>query len=67
MRQKSIQFDGVKVAYYESDDKGKPIVFVHGNSLSAAIFVKQFIDPILVEKYRIIAIDLPASCTGSYR
>jgi len=58
MQLKCKQIGPQKISYYESDGKGSPIVFVHGNSSSALTFSRQFNSP-LGERYRLIALDLP--------
>lgn len=49
---------GLNIATYQNRDQGFPIVFIHGNSLSASTFINQFNDPLL-DKYRLISFDLP--------
>ena len=46
-----------KIAYLDTKGSGFPIILVHGNSCSSAVFRKQ-IDT-LKDKYRLIAVDLP--------
>ncbi len=58
MRQKRIKVKGKEVSYYESRDKGRPVVFVHGMSSSSAIFIRQLIDSVLSYQFRFIAMDL---------
>jgi len=47
-----------KLAVYESNGKGKDILLIHGNSLSAKSFDKQ-ITSSLGENFHLIALDLP--------
>jgi pimeloyl-ACP methyl ester carboxylesterase len=53
-----IDIFGLKIAVYQNKDYGLPIVFIHGNSLSASTFIHQFSDQTL-NKFRLIAFDLP--------
>lgn len=46
------------VAVWDSGGPGKPVVFVHGNSLCKEVFMQQF-NSELTQKYRFIAFDLP--------
>lgn len=59
MYKRSINIEGLDIQYYQSKESGKPVIFLHGSSLSASIFVRQFVDPVLSDKYRLIAIDFP--------
>ena len=59
MKPQFIQINGLNLAYYtQNDDRRKILFFVHGNSLSACTWRKQFDDSIF-DSYRLIAIDLP--------
>lgn len=58
METKWKQLGPIKISYYESDSRGHPIVFVHGNSSSALTFSQQF-NSNLGKKHRLIALDLP--------
>lgn len=58
MLQKVIEINSQKIAYYESEGTGQPVLFVHGNSMSGLSFEKQLISP-LGEQYRFVALDLP--------
>ncbi|MDO7884313.1 alpha/beta fold hydrolase [Hymenobacter cheonanensis] len=50
---------GVTLATYEAGDPaGTPVIFVHGNSLAASIFIRQFEAPEL-QHLRLLALDLP--------
>lgn len=53
-------FDGAKIAVYRKTGKpsNKSILFIHGNSLSSAIFEKQFNAPVLAD-YNLFAFDFP--------
>lgn len=48
----------LNIATYQNREDGFPLVFIHGNSLSASTFVHQFSDPVL-NRFRLIAFDLP--------
>jgi pimeloyl-ACP methyl ester carboxylesterase len=58
MKQKRIKIKGKDIFYYESRDNGNPVVFVHGMSSSASIFIRQLIDSVLSYQFRFIALDL---------
>lgn len=58
MKCKDVEINGQKIAFCESDGTGQPILFVHGNSMSARCFTQQFESP-LGERFRCIALDLP--------
>lgn len=58
MQHKEIELQGQRIAYYESDGKGVPILFLHGNSMSSLAFARQFASP-LGKKHRLVALDLP--------
>jgi pimeloyl-ACP methyl ester carboxylesterase len=58
MQHKEIEINGQRLAYYESEGKGMPVLFVHGNSMSGLSFARQFASP-LGEKHRLVALDLP--------
>ncbi|MBU8891143.1 MAG: alpha/beta hydrolase [Bacteroidales bacterium] len=58
MKQKRIKIKGKNIFYYESRDNGHPVVFVHGMSSSASIFIRQLIDSVLSYQFRFIALDL---------
>lgn len=58
MKPNFIQINEQKIAYYETKQDGLPVVFIHGNSLSSHNFSKQFENPLLNKKYRLIAMDL---------
>ena len=57
MDTKKVAVDGLQIAYHEQGS-GRPVVFVHGNSCSKAVFQKQ-LNSELAEKYRLLALDLP--------
>ncbi|MEE4197677.1 MAG: alpha/beta hydrolase [Bacteroidales bacterium] len=48
-----------KIAYYDTQTSGLPVVLIHGTSLASVIFIRQMIDPGLSQTYRFIALDLP--------
>ena len=49
----------IVVATYEGGDpNGQPLFFLHGNSLAADTFGRQWLDPTL-QRFRLVAIDLP--------
>ena len=58
MKQKRIKIKGKNIFYYESRDNGHPVVFVHGMSSSASVFIRQLIDSVLSYQFRFIALDL---------
>ena len=58
MNHKEIEINGQNIAYYESNGKGRPVLFVHGNSMSSLCFEKQ-LSSILGKTYRLVALDLP--------
>lgn len=58
MHSKEVVLNGQRLAYYESDGKGRPVLFLHGNSMSGLSFEKQFASS-LGESYRLVALDLP--------
>ena len=47
------------IEVWDSQGKGHPVLFIHGNSASGEVFKKQFSSN-LSKKYRLIAPDLPA-------
>ncbi|MFP4026017.1 MAG: alpha/beta fold hydrolase [Thiohalospira sp.] len=59
MKQFQEIINGKKIAYYESQTNGFPVVLIHGSSLSSVIFIRQLIDSTLSEEFRFIALDLP--------
>lgn len=61
MKQFQEIINGKKIAYYESQTDGFPVVLIHGSSLSSVIFIRQLIDSTLSEKFRFIALDLPGN------
>ncbi|HRW62271.1 MAG TPA: alpha/beta hydrolase [Bacteroidales bacterium] len=56
---------GKSIAVYQNKDHGLPLVFIHGNSLSASTFKLQFSDQSL-SNYKLITFDLPGH-GNSYR
>lgn len=61
---KHIKINGLDVAIYENVFTGFPVIFVHGNSLSAQFYEKQLESDILKE-YRLISFDLPGHGNSS--
>lgn len=60
MQKHQLTIKGIRIAYIEQNpDCKNTIIFIHGNSLSSASWMKQFNSEIL-GKYRLIAVDLPA-------
>jgi pimeloyl-ACP methyl ester carboxylesterase len=58
MKYKHLIVQNHKIAVYESNPDGDPVLFVHGNSLSAESFKYQ-LESEPGKKYRLIAFDLP--------
>lgn len=58
MSPSTIDIGGLKIAVYQNRVRGLPIIFVHGNSLSASTFTLQF-NSTSLNHYRLIAFDLP--------
>ena len=58
MKVKYIEVPSQKIAYYESEGEGTPVLFVHGNSASGRAFQKQ-LERDLGRQYRLVAMDLP--------
>ena len=58
MQHKEIEITGQRLAYYESDGNGMPVLFIHGNSLSGLSFTRQLASP-FGKKHRLVALDLP--------
>src|SRR6056297_2734848 len=59
MKKKSIQIQGLKIACYDNENKKRPLVFIHGNSLSSDTFSNQLSDEYLSSNFRLIAPDIP--------
>lgn len=58
MKQEAITFRKLNLAAYTNQNKkGKPIIFLHGNSMSSKIWKKQFSSSAL-KKYHLIAFDM---------
>jgi len=53
-----ISIGGQDIAFLESDGDGRPVIFVHGNSLSARTWQPQLDGP-FGRKFRCLAVDLP--------
>lgn len=65
MDHKYLSVDSVDLAYTEKNIAAKKtIFFIHGNSMSAAMWDKQFKSE-LFSKYRLIAFDLPSHGNSS--
>ena len=58
MHHKETEINGRRVAYYGSEGKGRPVLFIHGNSMSGLCFEGQLESP-LGRQYRLVALDLP--------
>lgn len=59
MTPKTLTIDGLSISYLEANPEAhKTIFFIHGNSCTARMWKKQLTDAVL-EKYRLIAFDLP--------
>ena len=58
MNHKEVEVHGQRVAYYESEGKGQPVLFIHGNSMSSLSFARQLVSP-FGEGSRLVALDLP--------
>lgn len=63
-KNRSAQINGLNIAYWD-EGHGLPLVFIHGNSLSKQIFTPQ-LDSSLVQRYRLVAIDLPGHGESSH-
>ena len=58
MDEQQIAVDGQQIAYRESDGRGQPVIFVHGNSCSARTWQPVMAGP-FGQRYRCLAFDLP--------
>ena len=58
MELEKIRISDIDIAVYQNSTHGQPVLFVHGNSLSAKTYKNQF-QSFLSDKYRLIAFDLP--------
>ncbi|MBN2668516.1 MAG: alpha/beta hydrolase [Bacteroidales bacterium] len=58
MKFKQLEVQNLKIAVYESEGTGYPVVFFHSNSVGAAEYYWQMMSE-EGEKYRFISIDLP--------
>lgn len=58
MEYQKINIKNTQLAVYQKGEGDATILFVHGNSLDAQSFRKQF-NSVLAKKYRLIAFDLP--------
>ena len=60
MQQNFIKINGITLAFIEQNPKAEKVIFfIHGNSSSSGIWLKQFKSELL-SGYRLIAFDLPA-------
>lgn len=59
MKKETVTINTTKVTFYSTNPTKKPVILVHGNSLSSKIFIKQLEDNRLSENYNLIALDLP--------
>jgi len=66
LEKKRIIVNGLDIAYYECGNGDVPLLMIHGNSLSADIFIKQLNSELLNDEFKIWAIDL-AGCGDSGR
>ncbi len=64
LRPVRLQIGEQRIAGFETQGTGRPILLVHGNSSSSRIWQKQLEGP-LGAKYRLIAIDLPGHGASS--
>ena len=64
LRRLELQIGDQRVAGFESEGSGRPILLVHGNSSSSRIWQKQLEGP-LGARYRLVAIDLPGHGASS--
>jgi pimeloyl-ACP methyl ester carboxylesterase len=58
VRKHDIETSHAKIAVRESDGEGTPVLFVHGNSSSGAVFRNQF-EGEIGRTYRMLSFDLP--------
>lgn len=66
MQQYFIQIDSFNICYYDSGISSKPtLLFVHGNSCNARIFIHQFHESI-TQYFRVVALDLPGHGYSSH-
>lgn len=54
----TIELLGSQIAYADTMELKPCILFIHGNSLSSAVFIKQFEDSKLSNQFRLIALDM---------
>lgn len=59
IRERKITADGVQLNVAESGHGKNALIFIHGNSMSLDCWAPQLTDKALLEKYRLIAFDLP--------
>jgi pimeloyl-ACP methyl ester carboxylesterase len=58
MKFKQLEVSNLKIAVYESEGEGYPVVLLHANSIGAASFYWQMMSE-LGEKFKFISIDMP--------
>ncbi|MFW5656467.1 MAG: alpha/beta fold hydrolase [Bacteroidota bacterium] len=58
MEKKNAIVGNLELFYFDNEASGRPLFFIHGNSLNSGLFYRQFEDAAL-GNYRIIAPDLP--------
>lgn len=54
----TIELFGKQISYLDTKELKPCILFIHGNSLSSAVFKKQFEDDQLTNAYRLVALDM---------
>lgn len=57
--ERQIEVNNLQVHILDTGAKDRAIIFIHGNSSEAGYWNDQLSDPLLNEKYRLIAFDLP--------
>ena len=57
-RVRTVNIDGLSIAFRDNEGSGLPIVFVHGSGFSMDAFARQFDSPLL-RGHRLVALDLP--------
>jgi len=64
MEHEKIRISDINIAVYQNSTHGQPVLFVHGNSLSAMTYKNQF-QSFPGDKYHLIAFDLPGHGNSS--
>ncbi len=59
MEQHSVRIDGKEIVYYEAGSDGSPVLLLHGGGVDSALISWNEIIPLLAERHRVIAPDLP--------